>query len=275
LAANAAGVRRLVYLSSASVHGQAPDPGTTENSPLHTKHPHPYNNAKVQAESILSDLRSRYATEVVILRPGIVFGPRSRWTFGIADDLLQGKAYLLAEGRGICNSIYVDNLNHAILLAATAEKADKQAFLVSDKETVTWRDFYSHLARALNVDMDSIPQPPLPQFKRTRQDRVLSLRANPLVQAVLPHISPTIKNTIKEFALPRETSKPSAWHIESPPQPVVTYEMAMLQQCSYKLPNTKAEQLLGYEPPVSFSEGCKRSIGWLEFAGYPVNMAVW
>ena len=33
-AAQEAGVRRLVYLSTASVHGQAPEPGTTESTPL-------------------------------------------------------------------------------------------------------------------------------------------------------------------------------------------------------------------------------------------------
>src|SRR5919108_49903 len=38
-AADEAGVRRLIYLSSASVHGQAPIPGTDENSPLSDRQP--------------------------------------------------------------------------------------------------------------------------------------------------------------------------------------------------------------------------------------------
>ena len=45
-AAQEAGVRRLVYLSSASVHGQAPPPGTDDESPLRRRQPIAYNNAR-------------------------------------------------------------------------------------------------------------------------------------------------------------------------------------------------------------------------------------
>ena len=46
-------------------------------------------------------------------------------------------------------------------------------------------------------------------------------------------------------------------------EPVVTEMMSILQQSQYQLPFTKAEKLLGYEPIVSFDEGCRRSIDWL------------
>jgi uncharacterized protein YbjT (DUF2867 family) len=45
-----AGVRRLIYLSSAAVHGQAPLPGTDEESPLIRRQPIAYNSAKAWAE---------------------------------------------------------------------------------------------------------------------------------------------------------------------------------------------------------------------------------
>lgn len=78
-AAQDAGVRRLVYLSTASVHGQTPEPGTDETSPLSDRQALPYNNAKVRAERRLRALRERGQVELVLLRPGIVFGPRSFW----------------------------------------------------------------------------------------------------------------------------------------------------------------------------------------------------
>jgi dTDP-D-glucose 4,6-dehydratase len=46
--------------------------------------------------------------------------------------------------------------------------------------------------------------------------------------------------------------------------------MSLLQTCRYKLPYEKAERLLGYQPSVSFEDGIRRTIGWMEFAGYPV-----
>jgi hypothetical protein len=46
--------------------------------------------------------------------------------------------------------------------------------------------------------------------------------------------------------------------------------MALLYQCEYKLPFEKATKTLGYRPIVAYPEACRRSIGWLNFAGYPV-----
>src|SRR4030095_6944302 len=89
-AAQAAGVRRLVYLSPASVHGQAPAPGTNEESPLNEHQPLAYNNAKVRAERALLKLREQGDVEVVLLRPGIVWGPRSAWIANFTTALLAG-----------------------------------------------------------------------------------------------------------------------------------------------------------------------------------------
>ena len=85
-AAQRAGVRRLVYLSSGSVHGQAPAAGTDETTPLRDDQPIAYNNAKVRAERQLQKLRATGDVELVILRPGIVTGPRSYWV----DELRVG-----------------------------------------------------------------------------------------------------------------------------------------------------------------------------------------
>jgi hypothetical protein len=45
--------------------------------------------------------------------------------------------------------------------------------------------------------------------------------------------------------------------------------MSLLHTCAHKLPYQKAARLLGYEPLVGFREGCRRTIGWMAFAGYP------
>jgi nucleoside-diphosphate-sugar epimerase len=48
-------------------------------------------------------------------------------------------------------------------------------------------------------------------------------------------------------------------------------ELALLHSCQVRLPTDKAERLLGFSPPISFEEGCRRSVAWLAFAGYPVR----
>ena len=156
-AAQDAGLKRMVYLSSASVHGQAPAPGTDEHTPLDRRQPVPYNRSKIEAEALLKHLRSSGSVELVILRPGIVYGPRSCWTGGLADEVLAGEAYLVDGGTGVCNALYVDNLIQAIDLALTAPEIDGEAFLLGEEETVTWRDLYRPIVEALGVEIDLIP----------------------------------------------------------------------------------------------------------------------
>lgn len=276
--AQEAGVRRLVYLSTASVHGQSPSPGTNENSPLDANQPIDYNNSKVQAEQQLRELRSKGSVELVMLRPGIVFGPRSFWISSFASDLLTGQAYMVDGGKGICNSIYVDNLVHAIYLAMTASGVDGEAFLVGDDEEITWADFYRPITEALGFNLNQVPHvtytPPIP----TRKERLKALLASPPLQ-VLWSLFPykLRKAALVAFYKLRVSPPPrtSPWAFpklqqQSPPQPVATLEMALLHQCQYKLPDTKARKMLGYQPIVSFPKACRRSIGWLAFAGYPV-----
>jgi nucleoside-diphosphate-sugar epimerase len=270
-AAQEAGVRRLIYLSSAAVHGQTPEPGATEEWPLHDHHPLPYNNAKVRAERTLQRLRQQGDVELVILRPGIVFGPRSFWVANFADGLLSGQAYLINEGQGICNSTYVDNLVHAIHLAMMTEGVDGQAFLVGDGEQVTWWDLYRPIADALGFDLDQVPQVE-PSYRRAWEDRFKTLHASRPAQTFLSLFP--FRFRLAAFnaltALKRSAPYPSPWVSPPLPRPQATLEMSLLYQCRYKLPSDKAARMLSYQPIVSFAEGCRRSVAWLDFAGYRV-----
>ena len=272
-AAQLAGVQRILYLSSASVHGQAPPPGTDEESPVTPRQPLAYNGAKAWAERRLLKLREKGSVEVVILRPGIVTGPRSIWQTRFARDLLAGTACWLDDGRGICNSLYVDNLVHAIHLALTAPGIDGMAFLLGDEETVTWADLYRPVARALgfgSLDLPNVDYRPPP---RNLRQLVRALEANRSARAIASLVPKRIRRAIFAAMEPLAPAGSSTWALpnaQHAPSPVATLEMSLLYRCSWKLPDTRARQRLGYRPVVSFAEGCRRTIGWLEFAGFPV-----
>ncbi len=277
-AAEEAGVRRIVYLSTASVHGQSPEVGTNENSVLNDHQSIAYNNSKVLAERKLIELRSKGKVELVMLRPSIVFGPRSFWISNFASDLLLGQAYIVNEGKGICNSIYVDNLIHAIYLACTTKEIDGEAFLVGDNETITWADLYRPVANALGFDLAQVPDATYSPGTAGKKERiktllksphalkVLSLLPNRLVQSVKAGVSTLLARPAQNFSSP--------WAIpelqSSTPQIKASLEMSLLHQCQYKLLHTKAKKIMGYEPIVSFQEACARTVGWLAFSGYPV-----
>jgi len=268
-AAEAMGIRRLVYMSTGSVHGQTPKPGTDENSALTVRHANPYNTAKVRAERKLRRLRGRGTVELVMLRPTIVFGPGSRWIFDFAAGLLTGTAYVIDGAQGICNSIYVDNLAHAVRMALTTPGIDKDVFLVGDEETVTWADLYRPIASGLGFDFDAVPSfsPPDVPLRITKA-YVEAIRSSELGQALiarLPHGLKAAVRTAIRTARSRGVQAPAAPAVVSGEAgPVPTAEMIALHRCAWRLPNDHARRVLGYRAPVPFAEGCRRSVEWLE-----------
>jgi 2-alkyl-3-oxoalkanoate reductase len=277
-AAEAAGVRRIVYLSSASVHGQSPSAGTDENSSLNNRQTIAYNNSKVHAEMQLRELRKKGSVEVVMLRPGIVFGPRSYWISSFASDLLQGQAYMVDGGKGICNSIYIDNLIHAIYLVCTTEGIDGEPFIIGDDEIITWKEFYRPVVEALGFDLDrvhDVTYKPVTKSKKEQLKQMLNSGPSQKILSLFPHKLLHATKVGLSALIVRPHTYSSPWTITkfeeaSSPQPIASLEMTLLHQCQYKLPDTKARKVLGYRPGVSFAEAGRRTVGWLAFAGYPV-----
>ena len=253
-AAEAAGVGRIVYLSSAVVHGHSPASGTDERSDLSLDQPLDYNRAKILAERRLRELRERGNVEVVILRPGIVYGPRSQWTQRLAEQLRARRGILADGGVGICNAIFVDNLVHAIDRAIFVKEADGEAFLLNDREIVTWSDVIEPIAETFDVKIDTLPTLSSASDLRARRPRrrFMERRFPRRVRTLLERVR-------KPFRAPAP-DLPSDFE----------YEMALLQSCRVRLPTDKADWMLGFSPPISFAEGCRRSVAWLRaevFAG--------
>lgn len=275
LAAAAADVRRVVYLSSASVHGQNPARGTDESSPLNPHQELEYNTAKIKAELKFFAECSRHSLVGFALRPGVVYGPRSRWIADLATDLLEGRAWLYEGGRGIMNGIYVDNLVTAINCCLQATDDAAGAYLVGDAEQVTWEQFYRAAALQLDVPWGNVHQlTRLPDFQRSWQERAASASAHPFVQRLLPLVPHGLKRGAKAvMAAAARSPRNDSWTIPTGPRPRVTQEMALLQQCAWKFPHARAEQNLDYRPAVTFTEGMERSFAWWRFAHGQVSFA--
>lgn len=268
-AAAAAGIKRVVYLSSAAVHGPTPAADTSEATPLHCRHAMDYNNAKVRAERAFFRSCARHQLTGFALRPSVVFGPRSRWIADLATDLRQQQAWLLGPGDGVCNSIYVDNLVTAIVQALEAPASAAGPYLVGDREPLTWRTFYGQVASALGIAPATIHRlDAAPAFPRTWSDRIARCVASPGMQALLPVAPTRWKQTGKRLlgALAAPAPSPDSWSLPGSPAPRVTQELVLLQQNTWTLSSALARTQLGYQPKIDFPLALERSLAWLAFA---------
>lgn len=148
-------VRRLVHLSSIMVYGfRCPGPAR-EDSP-HRGDGNIYCETKIAAEAALRALSP--ATELVVVRPGDVYGPRgAQWVLRPLD-LLRRRLFALPGDPGVINHIHVDNLVDAILLALQAPVAG-EAFNLTDGVATPCRDFFAHHARWARRRLLTLPTP--------------------------------------------------------------------------------------------------------------------
>jgi len=270
-AACAAGVRRVVYLSSASVHGQNPLPGSDETSPLSTHQEIAYNNAKVLAERRLFADAKRHNIELFVLRPSIVFGPRDRWLSTLAQELRFRTAWLIEEGQGICNTIYVDNLIEAIRCCLLAPvSAAGQPYLVGDAEPITWHILYENTAAMLQIEFSTVHQLALPPAPlRSPVDWLNAVRVLPSSQRVIAAVPSRLKGVVKgALSGLKAQTLVNPWSL--PPTQLIpnpSREMVLLQQCRHCFENKNAAKEIGYQPKIPFQEGLQRTIDWQKWAG--------
>ncbi len=116
-------VRRLVHVSSTvAVFDGSPIVNGTARLPLVTEalHGNHYGATKALAEKLLRAAPADL--EVVIVRPNGIFGPNDNTHFPRLKRLLRSGLFNLkvGDGRSLVDWIFIDNLTHALLLAAAA-----------------------------------------------------------------------------------------------------------------------------------------------------------
>jgi nucleoside-diphosphate-sugar epimerase len=148
--ARRSGLRRMVHLSSMAVYGGATglvDEAATPVTPMNA-----YSLAKQACETSVRDY-IRDGGEAVILRPGCVYGPGSEpWTGRIARLLQAGRlGDLGADGDGVCNLAYIDDLIAAIVVALGRPDVAGEAFNIASADPPDWNTYLKQFARVLGA----------------------------------------------------------------------------------------------------------------------------
>ncbi|WP_374402334.1 NAD-dependent epimerase/dehydratase family protein [Niveibacterium sp.] len=155
-AAAAAGVRRLVYLSSIKVNGES----STPEHPFRPEDPpapaDPYAVSKLEAEAAV--LTSR--VDAVVLRPPLVYGPGVGANFARLLDVVR-KGYWLPLGaiENRRDLVFVGNLADALCLLGDHPDAVGKVFLISDGEPLSTPALIRAVGDALGKRAHLIPVP--------------------------------------------------------------------------------------------------------------------
>ncbi|MDP1536720.1 MAG: NAD-dependent epimerase/dehydratase family protein [Burkholderiales bacterium] len=147
----AAGVRRLVYLSSVKVLGERTQAQAFGEASLPAPED-PYGESKRDAEQVLRDIAARTGLEVVVLRPPLVYGPGVGANFlRLMQWVARGIPLPVAAIHNRRSLIYVGNLASAIEACLLHPAAAGRTYLVSDGAPVSTAQLVTMLAAALAV----------------------------------------------------------------------------------------------------------------------------
>lgn len=160
--AAAAGVRRLVYLSTIKVNGEftkTGQPFTAEDTPAPQD---PYGVSKYEAEKMLRQIASETGMEVVIIRPPLVYGPGVKANFdSMMRWLVRGVPLPLATVTHNRRSLVaLDNLVDLIVTCLSHPAAANQTLLVSDDEDLSTADLLRRMGAALGHPARLFRMPP-------------------------------------------------------------------------------------------------------------------
>lgn len=227
-AAERGGAARFVHFSSVTVFGFRFPDGVDERHPVAPTGV-PYPDTKIASEQVVLQAHLEGRVAATIVRPGDVYGPRSRaWALLPAEMIRDRRFVLPGGGKGVFSPVYVDNLVDGVVLAAASEEAIGQVFTLSDGVGIANRDFFAPYAELVGRRLRTLPTP-LAMAAAAAVQRAARLRPG--------------DNDINPQAL-----------------------RYMLRRGTYS--NAKARRVLGWEPRVSLEDGLVRTVDWLHSQGF-------
>lgn len=152
-----AGVQRFIHVSSMNAYGPPQRPVVDETHPINANQRDTYGRTKALGEMVARQTAAKLDLELVIVRPGMVYGPRSDgWSVRMVEVLQKGLPVIYGGGRGNTYQVYIDNLIDGMLLTAVRPQAAGEAFNFVDPP-VDWRTFFNYYAVMCGAKPRAVP----------------------------------------------------------------------------------------------------------------------
>jgi nucleoside-diphosphate-sugar epimerase len=235
---NVEGTRSLLDLASRAgirrfVHGSTIGVyGSAASGRLDEQSPlapdNPYGRTKAAAEQVVRQQQS--AMEWAIVRISETYGPADMRLLKLFRGVKKGRFPIIGSGQNLHQLIYVDDLCRGLLAACTVPTAHKETVVLAGSEEITTNEMVAAVSETVGVKKGALHAPMWPF----------------LLAAML------FESTFSPLGL-----KP----------PLHRRRLDFFRK-SFAFSNTKAEQVLGFRPQVSFREGARKTAEWYAANGH-------
>lgn len=221
-------VQRFVQISSVVAYGNSAEGELDETHPVHADGGS-YVLTKLASEHAVLAATANSAMELVIIRPGDVYGPGSRpWLILPIEAINKGQLILPAKGEGFFRPIYIDDLIRGIALAVSTEEAHGEIINLSCEGYITTKEFFSHHYNWMNK----------------RGPLTVSTKLALIAAAAATKIA-NLTGGVNEAST-----------------------ATVVQLCTKSwFSIAKAERILGWKPEMPFEEGMQRCKAWAQEQG--------
>jgi nucleoside-diphosphate-sugar epimerase len=295
-------LKHVVHISTAAVQGWYGEEREVDEDAPYARIRDDYISSKIAAErTILRDAVPR-GLPFTIFRPTVVYGPYSEWSFDAIRNFDRGWTVRVDGGRGYANTLYIDSLVHAILLALQNDASTGKVFLLNDEERVTWGDYYSRLEQTFGkklsyVDFDSKALGSLGLRNFLTKQRISLTNVGKIMRADLSSMRRGIYGDVRDFyfhtplgydlasRLPYKrgiewrdsiystleegeySNAEPKWREAPPRLELNPVKVSMLAARSH-FSSDRAKKAIGWSQTVSFDQGMRLTAQWLQFAGF-------
>jgi nucleoside-diphosphate-sugar epimerase len=226
-AAEKRSVKRIVHFSSAGVLG-AVDPGEVAGEDYPRRPIDVYDKSKYEGERIALKHADRPAgtsgPDIVIIRPGWLYGPGDRRTLKLIKAIVNKRFVLVTKGEALQTPCYIDDLIAGTLLCA-AQGKNGEIYHIAGPQVLTVKDICETIASAGGTKIPGLRLPLWPV-------RIAAWKLG-LLYRLFGKEAPLTMGKLAFFIHPKP------------------------------LDIGKARRELGYAPQTDFESGLTRTIAWL------------
>jgi nucleoside-diphosphate-sugar epimerase len=265
-----------VHLSSAAVFGYDAEGWRDESSSYGTRLDGYCRDKKDAEEAIIAHVRPGMAPTAAVLLPTLVYGPYSPFVVDVIRRMSAGR-FGLPPRSGSANHVYVDDLVHAMLRAATTPIETVDRFIVSAVPPEPYTAFFERFARMAGIGRvpHAAPRPmeptAPPSVRRLLRRFAADREFRDLVNRV-PGFSYGYQKAKRRWPaltarVTRDVSRPVVAPAASEASgPTLTPNEWTFYSANVTFSGEKAVKTFG-APPVGIDEGMRRTAAWLRHIG--------